>query len=98
MMSLCFYRGPKKVQKILKRTRHNTTHAPHSDAVKMFITNLSENFKDNSVEKFLSLVKRCCNVKRIIMPVEFPADHPVEQFGRLFLACLLKHHELGKYI
>ena len=30
------------------------------------------------------------------MPVEFPADHPVEQFGRLFLACLLKHHELGK--
>ena len=30
------------------------------------------------------------------MPVEFPADHPVVQFGRLFLACLLKHHELGK--
>ena len=62
----------------------------------MFIANLSENFKDNSVEKFLSLVKRCCHVKRIIMPIEFPADHPVEQFGRLFLACLLKHHELGK--
>ena len=92
---LFYLREQKSFQKILKRTHRDGAHAPHSDAVKLFITNLSENFKDNSVEKFLSLVKRCCHVKRIIMPIEFPADHPVEQFGRLFLACLLKHQELG---
>lgn len=65
--------------------------------MRLFLTNLCENFKENSVEKFLSLVKRCCHVKRIVIPIEFSADHPVEQFGRLFLACLLKHHDLGMF-
>ena len=92
---LYFYSG-QTFQKSPKRSRHYNPQLAHSDTVRTFITNLSENFKDNSVEKFLSLMKRCCHMKRIIMPIEFPADHPVEQFGRLFLACLLKHHELGK--
>ena len=96
MFSFCS--GRKTFQKIVKRTHHYNPQLAHSDTVRSFITKLSENVKDNSVEKFLSLMKRCCHMKRIVMPIEFPADHPVEQFGRLFLACLLKHHELGKLI
>ena len=51
--------------------------------------------EDETALKFLAAVDRFCKQKRFVLPIEFPADHPVEKVGRMLMACLLKHQELG---
>lgn len=70
----------------------------NSDPAKPFLQSLtSSKLEDGTALKFLAAVERFCKQKRFILPVEFPADHPVEKVGRMLMACLLKHQELGKF-
>ena len=71
----------------------------HGDPAKPFLQALTESkLEDETALKFLAAVERFCKQKRFVLPIEFPADHPVEKVGRMLMACLLKHQELGKFI
>ena len=51
--------------------------------------------QDEKVSIFLSLVQRYCRHRNLVIPMsDSIPDHPVEQFGRLFLACFIKLHDL----
>ncbi|XP_068720941.1 E3 ubiquitin-protein ligase HERC2-like [Montipora capricornis] len=67
-----------------------------SDPAKPFLQALAESkVDDETALKFLAVVERYCKQKRYVLPMEFPFDHPVEKVGRMLMACLLKHQELG---
>ena len=71
----------------------------HGDPAKPFLQALTESkLEDETAVKFLAAVERFCKQKRFVPPIEFPADHPVEKLGRMLMACLLKHQELGKFM
>ena len=66
------------------------------DPAKPFLQALTESkVDDETALKFLAVVERYCKQKRYVLPMEFPFDHPVEKVGRMLMACLLKHQELG---
>ncbi len=51
--------------------------------------------QDEKVALFLFLVQRYCRQRNLYLPhCDQNPDHPVERFGRLFMACLLKLHDL----
>ncbi|GAB6021505.1 E3 ubiquitin-protein ligase herc2 [Chamberlinius hualienensis] len=50
---------------------------------------------DISVKTFLSVIGHYCREMHLIVHMEFPLDHPVEEVGRLLLAVLIKHHNLS---
>ena len=51
--------------------------------------------QDEKVGLFLFLVQRYCRQRNLYLPhCDQNPDHPVERFGRLFMACLLKLHDL----
>lgn len=66
------------------------------DTSRSFICGLiGLDFHDEKAGLFLFLVQRYCRQKNLYLPhVAQNPDHPVEKFGRLFLACLLKLHDL----
>lgn len=66
------------------------------DLSRSFICGLMDSdFPDEKVALFLFLVQRYCRQRNLYLPhVEQNPDHPVEKFGRLFMACLLKLHDL----
>lgn len=73
-----------------------TRQISHGDPAKPFLQALAESkVEDETALKFLAAVERFCKQKRFVLPIEFPADHPVEKVGRMLMACLLKHQELG---
>ena len=56
---------------------------------------LNHDAQDERVAIFLSLVQRYCRHRNLIIPhTDSAPDHPVERFGRLFLACFIKLHDL----
>lgn len=56
---------------------------------------MDSDFQDEKVGPFLSLVQHYCKQRNLYLPhVDQIPDHPVEKFGRLFMACLLKLHDL----
>ena len=62
----------------------------------LFIHGLtSTDSQDEKVAMFLSLVQRYYRKKNLYLPhiEQFP-DHPLVKFGHLFMACLLKMHDL----
>ena len=68
----------------------------NGDPAKHFLQSLAESkVDDETASKFLAATERYCKQKRYVLPTEFSADHPVEKVGRLLMACLLKHQELG---
>lgn len=76
-----------------------TRQISHGDPAKPFLQSLTESkLEDETALKFLAAVERFCKQKRFILPIEFPADHPVDKVGRLLMACLLKHQELGRFV
>ena len=69
----------------------------HSSASvsRFFLHSLIQSKPDREAATFLSLVGRYCRQKHMILPVtDRNPDHPVERFGRLFMASLLKLHDL----
>lgn len=72
------------------------TFISNGDPAKHFLQSLAESkVDDETALKFLAATERYCKQKRYVLPMEFPADHPVEKVGRMLMACLLKHQELG---
>ena len=67
-----------------------------ADTAHSFITGLVHPESENEkVKQFLSLVHCYSKQKNMtLMITEQNPDHPVEKFARLFLACLLKLHDL----
>jgi E3 ubiquitin-protein ligase HERC2 len=56
---------------------------------------LDTDFHDEKAGSFLFLVQRYCRQRNLYLPhVDQNPDHPIEKFGRLFMACLLKLHDL----
>ena len=74
---------------------HHHYHQAY-DTSRSFISGLVDpDVQDEKVPLFLFLVQRYCRQKSLYLPhVEQNPDHPVEKFGRLFTACLLKLHDL----
>lgn len=51
--------------------------------------------QDEKVAMFLSIVHRYCRQRNLVIALsEQNPDHPIERFGRLFMACLIKLHDL----
>ena len=63
---------------------------------RFFISGLmSSEFQDEKAGHFLFLVQRYCQQKNFYLPhFDQIPDHPIEKFGRLFMACLIKLHDL----
>ncbi|XP_048589232.1 E3 ubiquitin-protein ligase HERC2 isoform X2 [Nematostella vectensis] len=81
-----------KDEKIEQFTQPTST----GDPCKPFLLALSDTkVEDPTALKFLSIVERYCRQKRLVLPIEFAADHPVEKVGRLLMVCLMKHQDLG---
>ena len=69
----------------------------HGDPAKSFLQAFTHTkVEDPTALKFLAAIERFCKQKRFVLPIEYPQDHPVEKVGRLLMACLLKHLELGE--
>ncbi|XP_077868707.1 E3 ubiquitin-protein ligase HERC2-like [Saccoglossus kowalevskii] len=51
--------------------------------------------QDPHAKTFLSYCERYCKHHNLTMPIDFPNDHPVEEVGRLLMACLMRHLDLG---
>ena len=66
------------------------------DMSRFFIYGLmNPEMQDEKVTAFLSIIQRYCRYKNLSIPlIDQSAEHPVENFGRLFLACLIKLHDL----
>ena len=47
---------------------------------------------------FLGLNARYCREQNLMFPMNFPADHPVEEAGRILLALLLKYQGMEEFI
>ena len=67
------------------------------DASRSFICGLmNPEIQDEKVAMFLSLVHRYCRQHNLVIALcDQHPDHPVERFGRLFMACLIKLHDLA---
>lgn len=66
------------------------------DSSRSFICGLMDpDTQDEKVGLFIFLVQRYCRQRNLYLPhVDQNPDHPIERFGRLFMACLLKLHDL----
>ena len=66
------------------------------DGTRSFLCGLmNPEIQDEKVTRFLALVHQYCVQRNlVIMLCDQNKDHPVERFGRLFMACLLKVNEL----
>ena len=82
-------RGPERQRPTLSRQLS-------VDAGRAFITGLANpDSQDENVTIFLSLIQRYCRHRNLVIPLtDQSVDHPVEQFGRLYLACFIKLHDL----
>ncbi|GIY59956.1 e3 ubiquitin-protein ligase HERC2, partial [Caerostris darwini] len=70
---------------------------PCSDPKLYFLQNIVENrLNESLVKKFLHLIQEFSREHHITVHLNFPADHPVEEVGRLLIAVLLKHLGLGE--
>ncbi|KAL8607282.1 hypothetical protein ACOMHN_047613 [Nucella lapillus] len=71
----------------------------HGDAAKPFLQALAEGrIAEPSVKVFLAMVDRFADTHHLTFPIDFPQDHPVEEVGRLLMAVLLKHSDLGHVV
>ncbi|CAH1268468.1 HERC2 [Branchiostoma lanceolatum] len=76
--------------------RRLSRQTSQTDPAKPFLQALAESrVQEPSVKLFLSSVDQYCKNHHYVTPIHFPQDHPVEEVGRLLLACLLKHLDLG---
>lgn len=65
----------------------------------VLITQLSEGHTSDPILKtFLHLTSRLSQEQHLVFHMNFPADHPVEEAGRIMLAVLLKYQGLADYV
>ncbi|KAL3879973.1 hypothetical protein ACJMK2_032247, partial [Sinanodonta woodiana] len=66
------------------------------DVSQTFLQSLADSkSNDNVVKTFLNIMDSCCRHHHLVLPFHFTPEHPVEEVGRLLLAVLIKHHDLG---
>ncbi|ESO89418.1 hypothetical protein LOTGIDRAFT_218809 [Lottia gigantea] len=67
-----------------------------TDVSRPFLQALVEGkINDPLVKGFLALTDRYCKENHLVLPI---IEHPVEDVGRLLMAVLLKHHDLGHVV
>ena len=66
------------------------------DVTRVFIAGLvNPDVQDENVASFLALLQRYSRHRNLTIPItDQTVDHPVEHFGRLYLACFIKLHDL----
>ena len=66
------------------------------DGVRSFICGLmNPDLQDEKVNAFIYTIHCYCRQKNLIIALsDQQPDHPIERFGRLFMACLIKLHDL----
>jgi E3 ubiquitin-protein ligase HERC2 len=63
------------------------------------IAMLIENrLQDQRLKVFLGLIERLCRQQHLIIHLNFPQDHPVEEVGRVLLAVLIKYQGLENLV
>ncbi|XP_014679282.1 PREDICTED: LOW QUALITY PROTEIN: E3 ubiquitin-protein ligase HERC2-like, partial [Priapulus caudatus] len=68
----------------------------HTDTTAPLLHALAESrLQEPQVKSLLLHMERYCKSHHMTMPIDFPADHSVEEVGRLLLAVLLKHQDLA---
>ncbi|KAG8176599.1 hypothetical protein JTE90_026848 [Oedothorax gibbosus] len=68
-----------------------------SDPRQFFLHNIAESrLSEPLVKKFLTLTQEFSKDHHITVHLNFANDHPVEEVGRILIACLLKHLGLGE--
>ncbi|XP_077983839.1 E3 ubiquitin-protein ligase HERC2-like [Glandiceps talaboti] len=88
--AMCFATKHEENQKLFAR------QVSQADPSGPFLLAIAEGkIQDAHVRTFMSYTERYCKHHNLIMPIEFPYDHPVEEAGRLLTACLMKHLDLG---
>lgn len=67
-----------------------------ADSSRSFIFGLmNSEFQDEKVTMFLYVIHRYCRQRNLTISLsDQQPDHPIECFGRLFMACLIKLHDL----
>ncbi|XP_048243824.1 E3 ubiquitin-protein ligase HERC2-like isoform X1 [Haliotis rufescens] len=72
---------------------------PSTDVARPFLQALAEGrIQDPTVKAFLGIVESFLKQNHLVFPFSFPQDHPVEEVGRLLMAVILKHHDLGHVV
>ncbi|XP_059157195.1 E3 ubiquitin-protein ligase HERC2-like isoform X2 [Physella acuta] len=83
-------------QSVIDKERRLEAEQANTDTAQTFLSALAESrTQDSTVKMFLSLVETYCRTHHLLFPFDFPSDHPIEEVGRLLLAVLLKHCDLG---
>lgn len=73
--------------------------ASASDVSRPFLQGLADgSCHEHIVKVFLGMAEKYSKQHHLALPFEYPAEHPVEEVGRLLLAVLIKHHDLGHVI
>ncbi|XP_012936715.1 E3 ubiquitin-protein ligase HERC2 [Aplysia californica] len=83
-------------QSAVDKERRFQAEQASTDTARPFLHALAESrVQDPTVKAFLSMVDKYCRTHHLLFPFDFPSDHPVEEVGRLLMAVLLKHCDLG---
>ncbi|GFN81530.1 E3 ubiquitin-protein ligase herc2-like, partial [Plakobranchus ocellatus] len=83
-------------QSAVNKERQHHAEQASTDVARPFLHALAESrIQDPAVKTFLAMVDKFCRCHHLLFPFNFPSDHPVEEVGRLLLAVLLKHCDLG---
>ena len=54
--------------------------------------------QDQKLKVFLAMLERLCRDNHLLIHMNFPEDHPVEEVGRFLLAVLIKYQGLEQVI
>ena len=54
----------------------------------------SSKLQDQKLKVFLTMLERLCRDNHLLIHMNFPEDHPVEEVGRFLLAVLIKYQGL----
>ncbi|CAG5129600.1 unnamed protein product, partial [Candidula unifasciata] len=83
-------------QNAVDKERRYQAEQASTDMARSFLHALAESrLQDLTVKMFLAMVDKYCRTHHLLFPFDFPSDHPVEEVGRLLMAVLLKHCDLG---
>ena len=81
--------------------RATTKHINEEKVVEMtashnedLLSLMVDNAEDSRLTCFLALTEKLCRQHHLLIHMNFPPDHPVEEVGRVLLALLIKYQGL----
>lgn len=95
-LSMEVFAGGLENQSLLIEAASQQSVTSHIDPASSFIKGLVHpEMETEIVKQFLQMVHSYCKHRNMVLALtEHNVDHPVERFSRLFMACLLKLHDL----